>query len=70
MRSSIQIVIEEVKRLSNLYENRVPSALLFETLFKAEEIHKKEIFNAFSEGNAKIFCSNKEEYYRETFKKL
>jgi len=42
MQTSIQIIIEEVKRLSNLYENKIPSVLLFETLFKAEEIHKQK----------------------------
>jgi hypothetical protein len=50
MQSSIKMIIEEVKRLSNLYENRVPSVLLFETLFKAEEIHKQEIINAHNNG--------------------
>ena len=50
MQSSIQMIIEEVKRLSNAYENRVPSVLLFETLFKAEEIHKQEIINAHNNG--------------------
>jgi len=44
------MIIEEVKRLSNLYENRVPSVLLFETLFKAEEIHKQEIIDAHNSG--------------------
>ena len=50
MQTSIQMIIEEVKRLSNAYENRVPSVLLFETLFKAEEIHKQEIINAHNNG--------------------
>jgi hypothetical protein len=50
MQSSIKMIIEEVKRLSNVYENRVPSVLLFETLFKAEEIHKQEIINAHNNG--------------------
>ena len=40
------MIIEEVKRLSNIYENRVPSVLLFETLFKAKEMHKQEIIEA------------------------
>jgi hypothetical protein len=50
MQSSIKMIIEEIKRLSNVYENRVPSVLLFETLFKAEEIHKQEIINAHNSG--------------------
>jgi hypothetical protein len=50
MQSSIKMIIEEVKRLSNVYENRVPSVLLFETLFKAEEIHKQEIIDAHNSG--------------------
>jgi len=50
MQTSIQMIIEEVKRLSNLYENKIPSALLFETLFKAEEIHKQEIIDAHNSG--------------------
>ena len=78
MRSSIQMVIEEVKRLSNLYENRVPSVLLFETLFKAEEIHKQEIMEAFKASDdspidTKLYSnlsnSDAEQYYQETFKK-
>ena len=72
MQTSIQMIIEEVKRLSNLYENRVPSVLLFETLFKAEEMHKQEIentyWNAYKEGQ---YSGDKtaEEYYIKTFKK-
>jgi hypothetical protein len=50
MQTSIEMIIEEVKRLSNLYENRVPSVLLFETLFKAKEIHKQEIIDAHNSG--------------------
>jgi hypothetical protein len=46
MQTSIEMIIEEVKRLSNIYENRVPSVLLFETLFKAKEMHKQEIIEA------------------------
>jgi len=73
MQSSIQMVIEEVKRLSNLYENRVPSVLLFETLFKAEEIHKQEIIKSNRDGvdmviDKKRFVTG-EQYYNETFKK-
>lgn len=49
MQTSIQMIIEEVKRLSNIYENRVPSVLLFETLFKAEELHKIEQQNLYTE---------------------
>jgi hypothetical protein len=44
------MIIEEVKRLSNIHENRVPSVLLFETLFKAEEMHKQEIIEAHNSG--------------------
>ena len=78
MQSSIQMVIEEVKRLSNLYENRVPSVLLFETLFKAEEIHKQEIMEAFKASDdspidTKLYSnlsnSDAEQYYQDTFKK-
>jgi hypothetical protein len=68
------MIIEEVKRLSNLYENKIPSALLFETLFKAEELHKQEIIDA--HGVKKIYTDevyptiiNGEQYYQETFKK-
>jgi hypothetical protein len=73
MQSSIQMIIEEVKRLSNLYENRVPSVLLFETLFKAEEIHKQEIIKSNRDGvdmviDKKRFVTG-EQYYNETFKK-
>jgi hypothetical protein len=50
MQTSIQMIIEEVKRLSNIHENRVPSVLLFETLFKAEEMHKQEIIEAHNSG--------------------
>jgi len=50
MQTSIQMIIEEVKRLSNIHENRVPSVLLFETLFKAEEMHKQEIIDAHNSG--------------------
>ena len=77
MQTSIEMIIEEVKILSNLYENKIPSVLLFETLFKAEEMHKEEIVKAFDEGqeyeyqyhinNAPKFDS--ETYYQETFKK-
>jgi hypothetical protein len=77
MQTSIEMIIEEVKILSNLYENKIPSVLLFETLFKAEEMHKEEIVKAFDEGqeyeyqyhinNAPKFDS--ETYYEETFKK-
>ena len=72
MQTSIEMIIEEVKRLSNIHENRVPSVLLFETLFKAEEMHKQEIentyWNAYKEGQ---YSGDKtaEEYYQETFKK-
>jgi hypothetical protein len=68
MQSSIQMVIEEVKRLSNLYENRVPSVLLFETLFKAEEIHKQEIIDAYDKNKMGRVNYGKQ-YYQETFKK-
>ena len=66
------MIIEEVKRLSNIHENRVPSVLLFETLFKAEEMHKQEIentyWNAYKEGQ---YSGDKtaEEYYQKIFKK-
>jgi hypothetical protein len=72
MQTSIEMIIEEVKRLSNIHENRVPSVLLFETLFKAEEMHKQEIentyWNAYKEGQ---YSGDKtaEEYYQKTFKK-
>jgi hypothetical protein len=71
MQSSIEMIIEEVKRLSNLYENRVPSVLLFETLFKAKEMHKQEIMEAFKHGELPpLFVNlNAEQYYQETFKK-
>jgi translation elongation factor P/translation initiation factor 5A len=74
MQTSIEMIKEEVKRLSNLYENRVPSVLLFETLFKAEEMHKQEIISA--HGLKKIYADGVdhivmtgEQYYQETFKK-
>ncbi len=69
------MIIEEVKRLSNLYENKIPSVLLFETLFKAEEMHKEEIMNARQDGFNRCFRKgdrkevSNEQYYRETFKK-
>jgi hypothetical protein len=75
MQTSIQMIIEEVKRLSNLYENKIPSVLLFETLFKAEEMHKEEIMNARQDGFNRCFRKgdrkevSNEQYYRETFKK-
>ena len=50
MQTSIQMIIEEVKRLSNLYENKIPSVLLFETLLKAKEMHKQEIIEAHNSG--------------------
>jgi hypothetical protein len=50
MQTSIEMIIEEVKRLSNLYENRIPSVLLFEILFKAKERHKQEIIDAHNSG--------------------
>jgi hypothetical protein len=49
MQTSIEMIIEEVKRLSNIHENRVPSVLLFETLFKAKEMHKIEQENLYTE---------------------
>jgi len=67
MQTSIQMIIEEVKRLSNLYENRVPSVLLFETLFKTEEMHKQEIIDAVNIDKRQY--DNAEQYYQETFKK-
>ena len=66
MQSSIEMIIEEVKRLSNLYENKIPSVLLFETLFKAEEMHKQEIINAWEDGYGGDEHSANE-YYQETF---
>ena len=74
MQTSIQMIIEEVKRLSNLYENKIPSVLLFETLFKAEEMHKQEIIMSYHIGYSDaIQCNpkqyNPEQYYQETFKK-
>jgi hypothetical protein len=77
MQSSIEMIIEEVKRLSNLYENRVPSVLLFETLFKAKEMHKQEIEDAFQDGkwdwsehiNNGTESKDLAQYYQETFKK-
>ena len=78
MQSSIQTVIDEVKRLSNLYENRIPSVLLFDTLFKAKEIHKQEIMEAFKASDDNLIDtqlysdlsnSDAEQYYQETFKK-
>jgi len=74
MQSSIQMIIEEVKRLSNIYENKIPSALLFETLFIAEEIHKQEIIQC-CHDNFTACCSNElstksaESYYNCVFKK-
>jgi hypothetical protein len=68
--TSIQMIIEEVKRLSNLYENKVPSVLLFETLFKAEEVHKQEIEKAYKSGfvDKTIFNKDKSKtYYQETY---
>ena len=67
------MIIEEVKRLSNLYENKIPSALLFETLFKAEEMHKREIIKSNRDGvdmviDKKRFVTG-EQYYQNTFKK-
>lgn len=72
MQSSIQTVIDEVKRLSNLYENRIPSPLLFDTLFKAEAMHKEEIIKSNRDGvdmviDKKRFVTG-EQYYNETFK--
>ena len=69
MQTSIAMIIEEVKRLSNLYENRVPSVLLFETLFKALEMEKQQIIDAWEMGRFNIDAlGNGEEYYNETFK--
>ena len=68
MQSSIEMIIEEVKRLSNLYENKVPSVLLFETLFKAKEMHKQEIIDAYDK-NKMGRVNYGEQYYLETFKK-
>jgi hypothetical protein len=75
MQTSIEMIIEEVKRLSNLYENKVPSVLLFETLFEAKKIHKQEIINAVN--SISVECEhydehkwnyeNGEQYYKETF---
>jgi hypothetical protein len=74
MQTSIQMIIEEVKRLSNAYENRVPSVLLFETLFKAEEMHKQEIIDAWHNGynNQSPMIDEEncgEQYYQDIFKK-
>jgi hypothetical protein len=70
--TSIQMIIEEVKRLSNLYENKIPSVLLFETLFKAKEMHKQEHRRTFIHGvceNGKSSKEKFEQYYLDTFKK-
>jgi len=77
MQTSIQMIIEEVKRLSNIHENRVPSVLLFETLFKAEEMHKQEIIDAVNSINVecehydehKWNYENGEQYYQEQYEK-
>jgi hypothetical protein len=73
MQTSIEMIIEEVKRLSNIYENRVPSVLLFETLFKAKEMHKQEIIDAHLLGLISSLdmeaTKQANEYYSETFKK-
>jgi hypothetical protein len=73
MQTSIECLIEEVKRLSNLYENKIPSVLLFETLFKAKEMHKQEIINAHLLGLIRSLdmeaTKQANEYYSETFKK-
>jgi hypothetical protein len=72
MQTSIEMIIEEVKRLSNIYENRVPSVLLFETLFKAKEMHKQEIINSYQQGTMDGYEPNYGDgnpYYQETFKK-
>ena len=73
MQTSIEMIIEEVKRLSNLYENKIPSVLLFETLFKAEEMHKEEIMNAYNQGASDAYPNGSyiegNTYYQETFKK-
>jgi hypothetical protein len=37
MQTSIQMIIEEIKRLSNLYENKIPSVLLLDYLFKEQQ---------------------------------
>ena len=73
MQTSIEMIIEEVKRLSNIYENRVPSVLLFETLFKAEKMHEEEIMNAYNQGALDAYPNGSyiegNTYYQETFKK-
>jgi len=73
MQTSIEMIIEEVKRLSNLYENKIPSVLLFETLFKAEEMHKEEIMNAYNQGASDAYPYGSyiegNTYYQETIKK-
>jgi hypothetical protein len=50
MQTSIQMIIEEVKRLSNLYENRVPSVLLLDYLFKEQQ---KQLITEIMEEDAK-----------------
>jgi hypothetical protein len=72
MQTSIEMIIEEVKRLSNLYENRVPSVLLFETLFKAEEMHKIEQQNLYTEEEIRkaYFRGNNIDYLIQVLKQL
>jgi len=70
MQSSIEMIIEEVKRLSNIYENRVPSVLLFETLFKAEEMYKIEQENLYTEEEIRkaYFRGNNIDYLIQVLK--
>jgi hypothetical protein len=72
MQTSIQMIIEEVKRLSNIYENKIPSALLFETLFKAEELHKIEQQNLYTEKEIRkaYFRGNNIDYLIQVLKQL
>jgi hypothetical protein len=72
MQTSIQMIIEEVKRLSNIHENRVPSVLLFETLFKAEEMHKIEQQNLYTEEEIRkaYFRGNNIDYLIQVLKQL
>ena len=69
MKTSIDFLLGELLQNKLLALRYDKDDTMNEIVAKAKEMHKQEIFDAFSEGNAKIFCFKKEQYYNETFKK-
>jgi hypothetical protein len=70
--TSIEWLIEEMLS-KGFFKESVTLTNIDHLQYKAEEMHKEEILNAFSEGASDGFygwgSSNKEQYYNETFKK-